>query len=61
MKAEPYDISRLAALIINFILARGTGVEDAIQALQVAERMLRDAYNDECGRNETDPNPPPLH
>jgi hypothetical protein len=52
MNAEQYDVSRLAAMAIHFVLASGARVEDAIRALDLAERMLRDAYDDELGRTK---------
>jgi hypothetical protein len=63
MNAEPYDVSRLASLAIHFVLASGAGVEDAIRALELAERMLRQAQDDERGHTgkDADPQLPALH
>ena len=46
MNAERYDVSRLASLTVGFILACGVTVEDGIEALQTAERLLRQARDD---------------
>ncbi|HTJ98955.1 MAG TPA: hypothetical protein VL522_04975 [Bordetella sp.] len=62
MKTEPYDVSRLAALVIDFILSSGVDVEDAMRVLTTAERMLRDTYEDERRRSsKADPGQPMLH
>lgn len=52
MPAEPYDIARSAAMIIHVVLGSGVPVEDAIKALETAERMLREAYDAERGLAE---------
>ncbi|ANN72271.1 hypothetical protein BAU08_13790 [Bordetella bronchialis] len=50
MNAEQYDIARLASLAIHFVLGSGASIEDAIRVLELAERMLRDAYDEERGQ-----------
>lgn len=47
MKAEPYDVAHLASQAVHFVLASGASVDDALRALALAERMLRNAYDAE--------------
>lgn len=47
MKAEPYDVAHLASQAIHFVLASGASVDDALRALALAERILRNAYDAE--------------
>lgn len=62
MKAEPYDVTRLAAQLIHFVLAAGLDVEDSLRTLQVAERLLRET-SDRARKPDTDAGrePPAIH
>ncbi|AOB31424.1 hypothetical protein AKI39_13085 [Bordetella sp. H567] len=62
MKAEPYDVTRMAAQLIQFVLAAGLDIEDSIRTLETAERLLRETsdrarrQDPEAGRDQ-----PSLH
>ncbi|WP_157792988.1 hypothetical protein [Bordetella genomosp. 8] len=43
MNTESYDINRMASLILHFVLGLGASTDDALRALRLTERMLRDA------------------
>lgn len=47
MSTESYDITRMASLILHFVLGLGASTDDALRALRLTESMLRDACAEE--------------